>query len=152
MGYSAEIIEENFFIKVENFDKAYDAMCKLNAKDGLKQDYSYLGYDERPTNSKSVSSDPRKHFSFMPWNYDELYKNLFEVLNALSFDVFTNDKGDINSIYFCNRLGQEDLFLEAIAPYVKPGSYIVWRGEDGAMWVFLFEDGEMTEKEVYLTW
>lgn len=151
MGYCAEIIEENFLVKAKNFDKAYDAMCKLNAEDDLKDGFS-CSCGKRPANSKSVSNNLRKHFSFMPWNYDEICRDLFEVLNALSFDVSTNSDGDIDSIFFFNKLGQESLFLEAIAPYVESGSYIVWKGEDGTMWVHEFLEGKMTEKEAYIVW
>jgi hypothetical protein len=151
MGYSVETLECNFVVKAENFEKAYDAMCKLNAEDGLKEGYSYLSC-ERPADSKSVSSNPHKYFSFMPWNYDEVYTDFLDVLSALGFEVSTNSDGDLEDIYFCDRMGQEYLFLEAIAPYVEPGSYVVWRGEDGTMWVYEFLEGKMTEKEVYLTW
>ena len=37
MGYYAETIGVKFLIKAKNFDKAYDAICKLNAKDDLKE-------------------------------------------------------------------------------------------------------------------
>ena len=84
--------------------------------------------------------------------YDEIFDDLLEVLRALSFDVLTNSDGDIDYIFFFNKLGQEDLFLEAIAPYIELGSYIIWRGEDGSMWVHNFIEGKMIEKEVCLTW
>ena len=151
MGYYAETIGGKFLIKAKNFDKAYDAICKLNAKDDLKEGFS-CSYRKRPANSKSVSSNPRKHFSFMSWHYDEIFNDLFEVLKALGFDVLTNSDGDIDYIFFFDKLGREDLFLEAIAPYVESGSYIIWRGEDGSMWVHNFIEGKMIENEACLTW
>lgn len=66
MGYYAETIGGKFLIKAKNFDKAYDAICKLNAKDDLKEGFS-CSYRERPANSKSVSGNPRKHFSFIAY-------------------------------------------------------------------------------------
>lgn len=151
MGYSVETIECNFVVKAENFDKAYDAMCKLNAEDGLKEGYSRLA-GERPANSKSVASNPHKYFSFMAWNYDEIYTNFPDMLKALGFNLITNDNKDVIAVHFCDTMGQEHLFLEAIAPYVEPNSYIVWKGEDGTMWVCEFVDGKMIEKRAYITW
>ena len=61
MGYYAETIGGKFLIKAKNFDKACDAICKLNAKDDLKEGFS-CSYRERPANSKSLSNNPRKVF------------------------------------------------------------------------------------------
>jgi hypothetical protein len=33
-----------------------------------------------------------------------------------------------------NKSGQEELFLAAVAPFVRPGSFVEWVGEDSTMW------------------
>ena len=60
---------------------------------------------------------------------------------------------DSEGLYFCGeKLGEDALLFETVAPYVKDGSYIVIRGEDGDTWKWLFEDGkfqELTGKVVF---
>lgn len=152
MGYYIEIIESNFSMKAENFDKAYKVVCELNANDNMKSSGRFGGEPTvKPANSKSVSDNPDKWFSFMPWDYDETCKDIIEVLETLGFEVYCSDN-EIESLYYYGKCGQEDIFLEAIAPFVESGSYLLWRGEDNTMWVHEFEDGEMIEKSAYITW
>jgi hypothetical protein len=42
--------------------------------------------------------------------------------------------GSLSLVHYDSKVGQEDLFLEAIAPFATPGSYIEWKGEDGFRW------------------
>ena len=152
MSYCAEIIESNFSMKAENFDKAYKAVCELNAHDNMKSGGKFGGEPTvKPADSMSVSNNPDKWFSFMAWNYDEICNDFIDVLKMLGFDIYLGDDG-IDSLYYCDKVGQEDIFLDAIAPYVEPDSYLLWRGEDGTMWVYVFEDGKMIEKGAYVTW
>ena len=46
-----------------------------------------------------------------------------------------------------SKAGAEDHFLEAVAPFVTPGSYIEWRGEDDTMWRQDFDGQYMNVKE-----
>lgn len=152
MSYYVETIESNFVLKSENYDKAYQAVCELNRNDDAKQGGCYGGEPAmKPVNSNSVSNNPNKWYSWMQWNYDETCNNIIEVLEMLGFDVCANENA-IDGLYYDNKMGQEDIFFDAIAPYVESGSYIVWCGEDRTMWVWAFEDGKMIEKEARITW
>lgn len=64
-------------------------------------------------------------------------------MTALDFQVSFDDDGNVTDLAYDNKSGQEELFLNAIAPLVKEGSYIGWQGEDGEMWVNVFKGGVM---------
>lgn len=144
MGYYVKIIRNDFSIKKERGEEAYRAVCELNRYDDRKRGGRWGGNpSEKPADSKSVSSNPDKWFSWMPWNYDETCKNLAEVLEALGFGI-EETEAEIRILDYDSKAGQEDLFLEALAPYVEPGSYLLWLGEDRCIWKQEFEDGRMT--------
>lgn len=154
MGYYVNIVDCNFTMKKENYDKAYKAVCELNSSryNDIKRGGRWS--DEpavKPGYSKSVSSNPDKWYSWMAWNYDEICNNIIEVLEMLGFDVLGNESG-IFDLCYDGKTGQEDIFFNALAPYIENGSYILWRGEDNDMYVWEFEDGEMTEKDAQITW
>lgn len=153
MGYYINTMKTNFVIKKENFDDAYNALCALNANDSIKRGGRWSNEKSvKPSDSKSISNNPDKWFSWMIWNYDEVCTDLAAVLEMLGFDVFFDADGNINDIYYDNKSGQENIFLDALAAYVEDGSYILWHGEDDEMWVSVFENGNMTEEEAHITW
>ena len=85
------------------------------------------------------------------WAYKSEIENARTLEDALEeFRWFPeNDEEDnIDSIYFQGeKSGDDDLLFNAIAPYVRAGSYIQMCGEDGTIWRFTF-DGEIHE-EIY---
>jgi len=50
------------------------------------------------------------------------------------------------------KIGQEDLLFDAIAPWVREGSYIEMSGEDDAMWRWVFRGGGCHEVTPTITW
>lgn len=150
MGYYVGTMNADFRIPAENLDKAYDALCALNARDELKTGGG--GCEVRPAGSESVAGDPNRWFSWMPWNYDEMYSSVEEILNALGFETDVELNGDVTIVYYDNKMGAETHFLEALAPYVADGSYVEWRGEDNAMWRQDFNNGEMKERGGKIVW
>lgn len=154
MGYYVNIIDCDFHINKENYDAAYKAVCELNRYDYLKSGGSYRADGKRtpkPADSNSVSNNPDKWFSWMPWNYDETCESLVDIISELGFDVEENEHGICN-VWYDSKTGNEETFFSALAPYVSNGSYIVWHGEDDTMWVWCFDDGEMVEKPAYISW
>lgn len=150
MGYYVSTMNADFRIPAENLDKAYDALCALNARDELKTGGG--GREVKPAGSESIADDPTRWFSWMPWNYDEVYSSVEEILNALGFETDVELNGDVTIWYYDNKMGAETHFLEALAPYVADGSYIEWLGEDNAMWRQDFSNGEINERGGKIVW
>lgn len=139
MGYYVKIVASDFTIKKEDFDRGYEIACKLNSRDNLKTGGAYGGKPTpKPAQSKSCASNPDKWFSWMPWNYDEVCGSLTEVLEMLGFEMDYNGDGDITGLSYADKTGAEDVFLDALRPVIKKGSYIIWEGEDDDEWVTRF--------------
>jgi hypothetical protein len=55
---------------------------------------------------------------------------------------------------FDDKVGNEDVLFEVLAPYIDAGGYVEWRGEDGSHWMWMFDgtamkvlDGEVVYNE-----
>jgi len=81
-------------------------------------------------------------------------QTLMEALEAWRWMPFINNDGDIDHISFRGeKMGQDEVLFQALAPYVTSDSYIAMRGEDGALWRWYFQNGSCLEQEgrvVYL--
>jgi len=80
-------------------------------------------------------------------DYPKTCKTTIEIFAQLGFDFEVNDKGDIIELNFNGKTGAEELFMEAIGPYVEAGSYIEWKGEDEYdHYKYEFDGKEMTKR------
>ena len=139
MGYYVNIIDSDFTIEKKDFNRGYEIVCKLNADDDLKGGGRFSDVPTpKPAESKSCSNNPDRWFSWMPWNYDEICNSLPEVLEMLGFKIDYNSDGDIIGLSYNDKTGNEDVFLNALRPIVKTGSYIIWEGEDYYRWTTEF--------------
>lgn len=159
MGYYIDIEECEFFLAKQDFEKAYKACVALNDRDDLKSGGG--GGFTLPNGEKMKWGDPRpegmnyhpmKWFSWMEPDYPETLKTFPEILIQLGFDISYDESGNICGLSYNSKIGDEELFLEAIAPFVKSGSYISWIGEDHNMWRYEFNDGKMTTKTPKIIW
>lgn len=154
MGYYVRIDEHDFTIMKKDFEKAYEACIALNDRDDLKSggggtftlpNGKKMKYgDPRP---KGMSYHPMKWFSWMEANYPETCKTLDDVLTALGFEISYDSKGNIDGLEYDSKIGDEEHFLAAIAPFVKKGSYLNWVGEDNVFWQNNFDGKKMTTKQ-----
>lgn len=129
MGYYMNQREANFTIKKEYVDKAWQALKDLF----IKRDTSLSWID----------------------NQDVLDSKSFEeIMSVCRWNIEINEQGDYDSIYFNGEKygGDEEVVLEAIAPYVENGSYIQMQGEEGEQWRWIFDDGKVIEKYATLIW
>lgn len=63
----------------------------------------------------------------------------------------SEDTGDIEGVGFLGeKYGDEDSLWAALAPFVKSGSYILARGEDGAHWRWRFSKGQVFNEQGYV--
>ena len=50
--------------------------------------------------------------------------------------------------FYGEKLGDDEIFLSALAPYVEDGSYLEFEGEDGYSWRWSFKNGKLVEKTI----
>lgn len=126
MGYFVEIEYSDAYIPKENLEIAYQKMCELSR-------YYIDGRESTRT------------FSWMEEDYPEICKDAKEILEMLGFHTDYNTKGDLLILYYDNKIGEEDLFLEAIAPYTY--GTIRWLGEDNKSWTNEFQKIKVVDDE-----
>lgn len=138
MSYYTNIVNADFTLKKKNLKKAYTAMCKLNKQDELKTGGSW----------GEGGKQLQVWFSWMDPDYPKTCKTAQEILEQLGFDVETNDNGDIINLQYDGKTGAEEHFMKVIAPYVEPGSYIEWKGEEEYdHYKFEFDGKKMEHKQ-----
>lgn len=137
MGYHMWQDDCNFVIKAANFPAALQAIKDLMVN---KEDMDGGFW------SGGVQTD--RWYSFVHTDAVMESETLIDALSAWRWDAQTRGDGDIYFISFTGeKSGQDKLLFRAIAPYVKNGSYICMRGEDGALWRWYFEDGTCKDQE-----
>lgn len=69
------------------------------------------------------------------------------------YDFELDPEGNIIDISFVGDKIEDDLYaFKEIAPYVKEGSFIEMKGEDGAKWKWIFENGTCREVTAKFIW
>lgn len=147
MGYYVNISESSIFIKKENFELCYEAMCALNNDNDIKRGGAF-GKDIQYVENNEW--DQNKWFSWMDWNYPETCKTFVDILDALGFEYNLDEEGNLVYLTYSSKIGQEDLFFKAIAPFINKGSYVNWMGEDNLMWQWYFDGKELIEKSAII--
>jgi hypothetical protein len=142
MGYYASISDADWFMSAKHEEAALQTLKDLNKpeNDHLKNGGSWSG-------GEKTSS----WYSWMPSDYDQHVVSVAQVLEMLGFEVEATDAGT-RILFYDSKVGNENVFLAALAPYVEDGSYIVWTGEDGARWRHIYEGGKMYEQVPTITW
>jgi len=133
MGYYVNTEDINVVVPKDLLEDAYEAICDLNQHDDLKQGGSW-GPDE---------SKNQYWFSWMPEDIRAACPDLLAVVNEIGFDSKYDEAGNLVLGHYSNKTGQEDLLIDAIAPFVQEGSYVIWRGEDNSYYKWEFNDGKM---------
>lgn len=152
MGYYVDIDECNIFIDKNHFNDCYKAMCALNDHDDLKNGGSYGGeIDGKSQRPEGLNYRPAKWFSWMDANYPETCPTFTNILHSLGFDPSFDEEGNLIYLRYSSKIGQEELFFNTIAEYIRPGSFITWRGEDGDMWQWYF-DKTLKHRSPTITW
>lgn len=152
MGYYATATG-SVIVPAANIDAAYDALVLLNTREDLKSGGRWGGAPAvKPADSASVAASPDKWFSWMGWNYDEVETSALDIVKKLGFEVYELPDGGFEVYAYDSKVGAEEHFMRAIAPFVAEGSEMTWTGEDGEMWRWLFNNGEMIEQSAVITW
>lgn len=153
MGYYITIIDADWIVPADKVDAAYEAVVNLNKRHDLKSGGSSYKTPV-PEGSTSVSDRPDKWFSWMEWNYDEIYEDIGEVFYELGFTgAYLNpDDGFHLGESYDSKIGNEEHFLRAIAPFSAEGSFVDFQGEDDALFRYIVRDGELVEQVGSISW
>ena len=140
MGYYVTTEDINISIPKDLLEPAYKAVLAMNENDELKRGGSH-------------GAERKFWFSWMPEDLSTL-TDLKEVLETLGFETYYTDAGNLSLGHYDSKTGQEDLFLDAIAPFVQEMSYAIWKGEDNSFYKWEFNDGKMLviPGEMEITW
>lgn len=73
---------------------------------------------------------------------------LIEIIGQF-FEEASFDGDDLKTltIYDRNKIGQEDILFETLAPFIEPNTNIEWVGEDGAHWRWKFDGQAMVVQD-----
>lgn len=137
MGYYIEQRNCDFFIEKEKFPHLLEAIkalagCPDNMTGRIDNSPSYAWVDMGKLASSTSVADALKAWR---WNPD--------------FD----EDGNINYIWFeGQKYGDDPVLFEQIAPWVRDDSFIEMQGEQGEIWRWVFQNGEVIEKDAKITW
>jgi hypothetical protein len=126
-------VESDFFIPAKKVKKTVAAIQNLAGKE-------------------TIRDASGRHFSWVPQDFAEI-DDPEELFRAWRWDIEATETGAIDSIQFAGtNLGDDEVFFEAIAPFVKKGSYIEMSGEDGDRWRWAFDGKTCVEKKAVISW
>lgn len=133
MGYCMSQHESAIHIDEKNVRKALKAVKDLSGKE-------------------TITDGSGRHFSWVDHNFAKA-NDFKSVMKAWRWEVVFDDDGNVSDLrFYGEKLGDDFILLNAIAPFVKNGGYIEMHGEDGTMWRWLFNGKTCTEKEAKVVW
>jgi hypothetical protein len=143
MGYYVQIEEADFTVPRKNLEQADAALRALNTDPSVDKTGGLWG----PGGKKAA------WFAWMDEHYDDraVCADLAAILRMLGFDL-DSDEGGLHIIGYDSKTGQEDLFIERLAPYATEGSYLQWRGEEGERWRDTVREGRIERLHAQTTW
>lgn len=146
MGYNVSITNSDFHIDKDKLDGCFEALKALNKRDELKTGGAWGLLPD------GTSGQTERWFAWMAPNYDEICQSAEEIFQELGFESVTDGNGTLSLEEYDSKSGAEDVFLAAAAPFVRPGSFIEWEGEDGDRWRQDFDGETMTTRIGTTVW
>src|SRR5690625_4627994 len=138
MGYYITMEDAQFRIPAEHLQGAWDALVDLNTN----PDHAHL---------KNSGSRQEPSFAWAYPNYHEAFTTVAEVFQMIGFETCTTPDEDFEIVGYDGKAGDEFLFLRAVAPYVTPGSFLHFRGEEGEHFRYLFNEDNLIEEDGFVT-
>lgn len=140
MGYCASQHDAKFGIKYEHHEAALEAIKGLiGSGKETSQDFRTGERSFSWVDSKDLMDARHIESAFDAWGWRVRF--------------FEDPNPDIVSIQFeAEKIGDEAILFEAIAPFVEPGSFIEMLGEDGDRWRWMFDGKTCREVHAKVTW
>jgi len=141
VGYFIKQTDSYFLMKAEYLDEAMKK-SKLLLTPEVKEKRGAAGHTWR---GKDIPIE--KHYAWVDEGGALNAETFKKVAQAFRWDMDLDDNGDVYWIAFNGEKygGDEMVFLNTIAPYVKKDSYIEMEGEEGERWKWYFT-GETCEE------
>ena len=129
MGYVMFVIDARVRIEKRHFPQALAAIWALKGRETT----GLVGF---------------QHFMWINNSDDFLNaETLKDALKIWRWGYETDDQGNIDELEFLGeKLGNEDILFEAIAPYVSTGSEIRAASEEGIVWRWRFHEGQVVKE------
>lgn len=147
MGYCMQLKNESFRIKgKENIRKAFEA---IKALDGQEAEKGACGGIWRA--GVCVS----RHYSWVNENFSKGHQMLAGIMEEWRWipEMKHEDGVEVEVLgisFDGEKLGDDQILFDAIAPFVEPGSFIEMVGEDGCIWRWYFDGKECDEQTAEL--
>jgi hypothetical protein len=133
VGYCMDQEETEFFVSKDNLLSMMEAIRALHGKE-------------------TITDSGGRHFSWVDHKFHTITDPI-KMLRAWRWDAEQNQEGNIDFLHFRGeKYGDDPVLFQAIAPFVRAGSYIQMRGEDGGRWRWCFDGQKMTEQQAKATW
>jgi hypothetical protein len=148
MGYYVRIEAADFVIPADKIAEADKAVRRLNKTAHDRKTGGSWWRDEEGAEHE------RRFFAWMPEDYHlkRVCPTLASILQELGFETDVDDDGNLHVNYYDSKTGNEEVFIEALAPFVKEGSYIEWCGEDSERWRQIVRDGQVVAEAGYVVY
>ena len=98
-------------------------------------------------------AEQKTSFQWVDSNFAQA-STVAEILEAWRWEgEFDPITGDLTDIHFIGeKLGDEEILFQALAPFVDKESFIEMEGEDGDLWRWTFDGQQMIEQVARITW
>jgi len=134
MGYCMGTEDVKFYI-----DRKHFAACMEALRATVKATDKMGGFG-------SSGGKTTRHFAWVDMSFPDK-KTLPLMLERWRWSLELDDSGNAIGICFKGeKLGDDEFLFQTLAPFVKRGSYIDMRGEDGALWRWKFDGKTMKEQ------
>ena len=90
--------------------------------------------------------------AFSEWRYDARALETEDPITALAVTPQKVFPSIVIEAFTGDKLGDDEMLWRVLAPFVVSGATIEFRGEDGAMWRYLFTDDALVEQTARIVW
>lgn len=134
MGYHMEQLSSSFALKRSNEKDALAAIKALAGKE-------------------TITDGGGRHFSWVDHDFATKYDNLHDMMEEWRWELEYDDDCNVDAIQFTGeKIGDDKILFDAIAPFVEAGSFIEMQGEDGARWKWVFDGKTCVERAAETTY
>ena len=100
---------------------------------------------------ESINSIKQGNYSWV--NHTANFSTLVEAINAWRYGSVVEENGDVTIEYFIGeKLGDDEILWEALAPYITKGGIVEYLGEEGEIWRSNFDGKKVKEQRASISW